>query len=188
MRILVTVSLLAAATASAAEFKAAFVDLQRAVVEVDEGKVAKGRVQALVESKQKEFDKERDALQAEKAAYDKQAPTMTDDARRKREEELQKKLSDFAGRADKSRAEVADTERKELGAIFGRMEPLLAQIANRDAFTMIFDKNGSGLAYAPPSLDVTNELIRMYNDTYKGKGGAAKTPPKDAPKDAPKKP
>lgn len=184
MKPFVAALLLAAATAHA-EFKAAFVDLQRAVVEVDEGRAAKGRVQALVESKQKDFDKEKDALQAEKAAYDKQVATMTEDARRKKEDELQKKLFDFQQRAEKSRAEVQETERKELGAIFARMEPLLAQIATRDGFTMVFDKTGSGLAYAPPSLDLTNELIRTYNDQYKGK--PATPPAKPAPATPPAK-
>lgn len=178
MKPFVAVLLLAAATAHA-EFKAAFVDLQRAVVEVEEGRAAKARVQALVAAKQKDFDREKDALQAEKTAYDKQAATMTEDARRKKEEDLQKKLFDFQQRAEKSRAEVQDSERKELAAIFARMEPLLAQIANRDGFTMVFDKNGSGLAFAPPSLDLTNELIRLYNDQYRGK--PATPPAKAAP-------
>jgi outer membrane protein len=53
---------------------------------------------------------------------------------------------------------------------------------------MVFDRSSSGLAWAPASLDLTNELIRMYNSTYKA--GAAATPGKGptapAPKDAPK--
>jgi hypothetical protein len=56
---------------------------------------------------------------------------------------------------------------------------------------MVFDKSSSGLAWAPPALDLTNELIRMYNAQFKAAGGAAATAPKasDAPKagDAPKK-
>ena len=81
--------------------------------------------------------------------------------------ELQKKTFDFAQRAEKLRAEIADSERKELGAIFPKLEQLLGQIAQREGLTMVFDRSASGLAWAPPSLDLTNELIRMYNTQAK---------------------
>ena len=39
---------------------------------------------------------------------------------------------------------------------------------------MIFERNDSGLVYAPPALDLTNELIRKYNARFPP--GAAKKP------------
>ncbi len=171
---------------AANEFKAAYVDVQRAVQEVDEGKAAKTRLQAVVVERQKALEKEQVALKAEKDAYDKQASTMTDAARRNREEDLQKKFFDFSQKAEKVRTELAEQERKELSSIFPKLEALLGQIATRDSLTMVFDKSNSGLAWAPPALDLTNELIRMYNaSTPKGAGAKA---PAAAPKaDAPKK-
>jgi hypothetical protein len=38
--------------------------------------------------------------------------------------------------------------------------------------TMVFEKSGAGLVFAPPHLDMTNELVRMYNDQYHAKGDA----------------
>jgi outer membrane protein len=166
----------------AADFKAAYVDVQRAVQEVDEGKAAKARLQVLVGEKQKTLEKEQTTLKAEKDAYDKQASTMTDQARRAKEDDLQKKFIDFQQRAEKFRTDMAEQERKELGSIFPKLEALLGQIAQRDGFTMIFDRSASGLAWAPPSLDVTNELIRMYN------ANAAKSPGTAPKADAPKAP
>jgi outer membrane protein len=47
---------------------------------------------------------------------------------------------------------------------------------------MVFEKRDSGLVYAVSQYDLTNEVIRTYNSSSKGKA-------KDAPvaKDAPKK-
>lgn len=165
-------------TSQAADFKAAYVDVQRAVQEVDEGKAAKTRLQALVAEKQKVLEKEQTALKAEKDAYDKQSSTMTDGARRSKEEELQKKFMDFSQRAEKFRTDMAEQERKELGSIFPKLEALLGQIATRDGLTMVFDKSNSGLAWAPPALDLTNELIRMYNASSKNPAKAADAPKK----------
>jgi outer membrane protein len=185
---LVAALTLFAAAAHAAEFKAAYVDIQRALQETDEGKAAKSRLQAMVDAKQKAVEKEKTALQTEVEAFQKQAPTMEDKVRSTREQELQKKTYDFAQRTEKLRAEMADSERKELGSIMPKLETLLGQIAQREGLTMVFDKSSSGLAWAPPALDLTNELIRMYNAQFKAAGGAA-APKGDAPKavDAPKK-
>jgi outer membrane protein len=182
---LVAALTLLAAVAHAGDFKAAYVDIQRALQETDEGKAAKTRLQALVESKQKAVEKEKNALQAEVEAFQKQQATMDDKVAKAKEMELQKKAMDFGQRTEKLRAEMADSERKELGSIMPKLEVLLGQIAQREGLTMVFDKSSSGLAWAPPALDLTNELIRMYNAQAKSMSPAPKG---DAPKgDAPKK-
>jgi outer membrane protein len=109
---------------------------------------------------------------------------MDDKARDAKEMELQKKTFDFAQRAEKLRAEIAESERRELGTIFPKLEQLLGQIAQREGLTMVFDRSSSGLAWAPPSLDLTNELIRMYNAQYKpgpGDKGPTGTPANTGP-------
>ena len=186
---LVAAIALVAAGAHAADFKAAYVDIARALQETDEGRAAKSRLQSMVESKQKALEAEKNALQKEVEAFQKQAPTMDDKVKTTREQELQKKTYEFAQRGEKVRAELGDMERKELGGIMPKLEQLIGQIAQREGLTMVFDKSSSGLAWAPPALDLTNELIRMYNAQYKAAGGGAAPKAGDAPKavDAPKK-
>jgi outer membrane protein len=190
---LVAAIALVAAGAHAADFKAAYVDIQRALQETDEGRAAKTRLQALVDQKQKAMEKEKSGLQAEVEAFQKQAPTMDDKVRAVKEQELQKKTYEFAQKAEKLRGELGELERKELGSIMPKLEQLLGQIAQREGLTMVFDKSSSGLAWAPASLDLTNEVIRMYNAQFRPGGAAApgkptaEAPKADAPKaDAPK--
>ncbi|MFO0597826.1 MAG: OmpH family outer membrane protein [Myxococcaceae bacterium] len=170
--------------ARASEFKAAYVDIQRAVQEVDEGKAAKARLQTMADKKQKDFEKEQAALKLELEMYQKQKATMDDKAAGAKELELQKKMVDFQQKAEKLRVEMAESERKELGTIFPKLEQLLGQIAQREGLTMVFDRSSSGLAWAPTSLDLTNELIRMYNNQYKA-AGAPTAPKKDGATPAP---
>lgn len=193
--VLAAVAIAAPLTLSAvarAEVKLGYVDLQRALLEVEEGRAAKARLQKVLEGKQKDLDKEQDGLRKEKELLDKQASAMSEETRVAKQTELQKKLFDLAQRWEKGKAEMAQQERTELQSIFQKMDPIIAQIAQREGFTMVFEKSDSGLVYAPGHLDVTNELVRLYNDQYKGGkgGGAGKTdaPKKDTAKaDAPKK-
>lgn len=178
----ISAALLFASAAHANDFKAAYVDIQRAVTEVEEGKAAKLRLQSQADAKQKAFEKEKAALQAEVDAYTKQKPTMDDKVAAQKEMDLQKKTYEFAQKAEKLRGELAEMERKELGAIFPKLEQLLGQIAQREGLTMVFDKSSSGLAWAPASLDLTNELIRMYNSQFKAAGGGAAKKEAPAPK------
>ena len=170
-----------------AEFKAAYVDIQRAVQEVEEGKIAKTRLQGMADIKQKAFEKEQNALKAEVEAYTKQKTTMDDKVAAAKEGELQKKMFDFQQRAQGLQKDLADSERKELSTIFPKLETLLGQIAQREGLTMVFDRSSSGLAWAPASLDLTNELIRMYNSTYKPGAKAPAPTPAPAPAPAPQK-
>ena len=175
--------------ARAAEVKVAYVDLQRALLEVEEGRDAKKRLQVMIDKKQKEIDREQEALRKEKEVLDKQASMMSEETRIQKQTELQKKLFELAQRWEKSRQEMAVSEKTELQKIFAKMDPIIAAIAQREGFTMVFEKTDSGLVYAPASLDLTNELVRLYNDRNKAKGEAPKqgAPKPDAPKpDAPK--
>jgi outer membrane protein len=169
---------LAASSAFASDFKAAFVDLRRAVAEVEDGKAARARMQTFVDAKQKDIDKERTVLLKDQELLEKQGPQMAEAERKKKEDDLQNKVMAMARRADLARGEIADQERRELAVIAQRMDPLLGKLAEKEGFTMVFDKSGSGLAWAPPALDMTNQLIRFYNESYKGKP----LPPPEAPK------
>jgi outer membrane protein len=181
--------LLLPATARA-DLKVGYVDLQRALSEVEEARAAKARLQSSVNAKQKELEKEQDALRKEKETLDKQMSTMNDESRRAKQTEFEGKYLALMQKLEKSKAELADTEQRELQPILSRMQQVIAQVAQREGLTLVLDKN-AGLLYAPPSLELTNEVVRLYNDQFKGKpaGKATDVPKAPAPKasDAPKK-
>ena len=187
----VAVAAFSVATVAKADLKIGYVDLQRALMEVDEGRAAKNRLQSMMEAKQKEIDREQEALRKESELLEKQRMAMSEDTLRQKQIEMQKKLMELQQKWQKSSAEMDQKQRTELSSIFAKMDPIIAEIAEREGMTMVFDKADSGLVFAPPSLDITNDLVRAYNNKHKGTGGSKKTeaPKGDAPKaaDAPKK-
>ncbi|MBE2253702.1 MAG: OmpH family outer membrane protein [Myxococcus sp.] len=167
------------ATVARAEFKAAYVDFQRALVEVEEGRAARQRLQVKADARKKELEGEKVSLEQEAEVFKKQEATMDDKARRTRVEGLMKRQQDLADKVQKAQVEISDAERKEMATILPKFEAILGEIAQREGLSMVFDRASSGLAWAPPYLDLTNELIRTYNAR---KAGAAKGA--DAPKAA----
>ena len=174
-----------------ADIKLGYVDLQRALQEVAEGKDARARLKTELDKKKNEFEAEQAKLRDDKAVLDKQGSMMSEEVRNQKFTELQKRLFELTQRAEKLQAEMAQSEQKELKKIFEKMDPIIASIAVREGLTMVFEKTDSGLVYAPASLDLTNELVRTYNDKFKvtasaapAKGGGTAAP---APAPAPKK-
>jgi outer membrane protein len=154
-----------------AEVKLGYVDIQRALDELEEGKAAKARLQGLLEAKQKELDKERDALRKEKELLDKQAGVMSEEVRLQRQNELQRKLVELAQKWEKGTAEMTNKEQAELQVIFTKLYPIIELIAQREGLTMVFNKTSS-LVYGHPRFDYTNEMIRLYRERNGGKAGA----------------
>ncbi|MET0402742.1 MAG: OmpH family outer membrane protein [Cystobacter sp.] len=166
---------------AAAEVKMGYVDYQRVMLEVEDGKAAKTRLQKWLESRQKEIDAEQESLRKEKETLDKQASAMSEETRVQKATDLQKKVYDLAQKWEKSRGEASERERKEMEPIIARIDDVIRTIADREGLGMVFEKRDSGLVYALSQYDLTNEVIRSYN--------SGKSKAKDAPvaKDAPKK-
>ncbi len=157
-----------------ADVKVGYVNIQRALDELEEGKAAKARLQGLLEAKQKELDKERDALRKEKELLDKQAGLMSEEVRLQRQNDLQQRLVELAQRWEKGTAELTNKKQAEMQPIFTKLYPIIEMIAEREGLTMVFNKT-SAMVYGQPRLDYTNEMIRLYRERNRGKAGAGES-------------
>jgi outer membrane protein len=169
-----------------AEAKFAYVDLQRALLETDEGRQTKAKLQAQLDAKTKELEKEQQDLVKEREVLEKQASVMSEDVKNQKIMDFQKKSLEFMQRREKGLQEISSREQSELNQLIGKMQGIISQIAQREQITMVFERN-SGVLYAPPSMDLTNELVRLYNDQNKVKATAASAKEPAKSKDAPKK-
>lgn len=184
-RFLLALSLLLAVRAAHAQgMKIGYVDVQRAVQEVEEGKQARTRLKAELDQKRANLDQKRANLEKMKADYDKQAPVLSEDARRKKQEELQKAFIEAQNEAGQMQEELSGKEQEAMQNISKRLLQVVAEVSDRESFTFVLDK--AALLYAPAASDVTNEVVRRYNERF-GAGPAGKTPAKAPAKPAPKK-
>jgi outer membrane protein len=162
------------APSAQAQVKIGFVDLQRALNEVDDGKSAKAVLKKDFDEKQKQLDAKRVEFEKLKTEFDKQSVVMAEQAKRDRAAELDRKALELQQLFMQLQKDLSDRERDVTRGIFDKMSGIVREIAEADGFTMIFERSDSGLVYAPPALDLTNELIRKYNARFPP--GAAKKP------------
>jgi outer membrane protein len=171
------------AAGRAADQKIGYVDLQRALNEVDEGKTAKALLQKDFAEKQRQLDVKKGEFEKLQADFEKQAVVMSEQARKDKAQDLDRRARELQALFVNLQKDLSDREREATRGIFDRMAAISREIAEADGFTYVLEK-GAGIVYAPASLDLTNELIRKYNAKYPG--GARKAEAA-APKSAPPK-
>ena len=163
---LIPVALLSAKAARAADAKIGYVDVQRAVDEVEEGKQAKNSLRGQVEEKRKALDGKKANLQKMQADYEKQAAVLSDAAKRTKQEELQKALVEAQQSAQEAEQDLQNKQQEAMGNISKRMLAVIAQVSQAEKLDFVLDK--SALLYAPNSADITNEVVRAYNKAFAG--------------------
>jgi outer membrane protein len=181
-RLLLAIPLLFAIPARAQGVKIGYVDVQRAIQEVEEGKAARARLKAELDKKRADLDQKRATLEKMKADYDKQAPVLSDDAKRKKQEDLQKAFAEAQTQAGEMQEELSGKEQEAMQTISKRLLQVVAEVSDRESFTFVLDK--AALLYAPAASDITNEVVRRYNERFGATAGktpakapAAKAPP-----------
>ena len=173
MRLLTTLCLLLCAGTAAAEVKIAFVDMQRALLEVEDGKTAKQKLEKMKKERQAALDAQQEELRTLQKSFEAQKDFMKEDVRKQKEDEFRQKLGELQLTYAKLQKELAEEEAKLTKSIFARMARILKAVGEKDDLSMIFEKTESSILWAPQNLDMTNELIRRY------KAGEGKEPKKD---------
>ncbi len=147
-----------------AEQKVGYVDLQRALNEVDEGKAAKALLKRDFDEKQKQLDAKKADFDRATAEFEKQSVVMSDQAKRDRGQDLDRRARELQALFMQLQKDLSDRERDATRGIFERMNSIVREIAESEGFTIVLEK--AGIVYAAESLDLTNDLIRRHNSRY----------------------
>lgn len=181
LSLLATLSLLAAPPAKAADVKIGYVDLRRAVNEVEDGKAARAQLKKDFDQKQKTLNDMQTDLKKLKEDFDKQSVVMADQARREKQADLDRKFMELQNRFMQMQQELSGREQEIMRGIIDKMTQVVNEIADAEGFTYVFEKN-SGLLRAPAANDLTNEVVRRYNARFKGAAVEGKKKPEPGKK------
>jgi outer membrane protein len=169
--------------ARAAELKIGYVNLQQAVTEVEEGKAARDTLKKEFDQKQKMLDDKQNDLKRMKDDLDKQMVVMSDEAKREKAMEFERKVNEMQQVYVQMQKDLQEREREMMKVIFDKMEAVIKDIATAEGYGYVFEQQNAGLMVAPAAANMTQELVRRYNAKYKAGAPAAKKA--DAKKAAP---
>lgn len=159
-------------TPSYAELKVGVVDLYRVLNESEEGKKAVNELQSMLDSRQKTLEEKQKKIQTLKEEYDKKKAVLSEDARKSKEEEierlgreLQRTAADYQVELQKKQNEITQSMLKEIRQIIN-------EFAQKEGYSLILEKAEQLIIYTTKEVDITDKIIALFNQktsTPKGK-------------------
>lgn len=142
-------------------FKVGYVDFQKALNDVNEGKKAKAQLKTEFDAKQKQLTDLENQLKAMKDDLEKQRLVLSADALRDKEEAFRKKYMELNEKINAYKVELQTKEAKVTGDIVVRLQKIAADIGQKDSYDIILEK--SQVLYAPSKTDLTDRVIQAFN-------------------------
>lgn len=143
--------------------KVAYVDIQKALELTKAGQKVQKEFKSEVDSEQKQIDKKKTEYENLKESLDKQKSSLNESALREKEESLltmEKELKrSFQDSQDKLRRKNASL----VGELVKKMRELIEKMGKEEGYSIILEKNGQGVIFADPSLDITESVVKKFD-------------------------
>lgn len=165
----------AASGAAAAPSKIGVINVRNAIVATAEGKQAQAQLQSQFAPKQNELQGLQKQIEDLQRKMTDGARTLSDDEKGKLQREgelltrrLQRGNDDLNEELNAAQSEVVDT-------IGRKMLEVLDRYSRENGYTVVLDTSaqGSPVVYGSSQSDITQEIVRLFDQAYPVKGGAS---------------
>ncbi|MBF0558535.1 MAG: OmpH family outer membrane protein, partial [Nitrospirae bacterium] len=146
----------------AADIKLGFVDIDRAANEAEEGKKAVGKLKEIMSSKQSTITEKGKAIEKMKTDLEKQEKIISADARKSRIEEMERAEREFQRMVTDANQEFEKKRRELTEAVYKEIIEIVAKYGQDEKYTVILPVQS--LLYSDKSLEITDIIIKKYND------------------------
>ncbi len=157
-------SLCFASPASAADLKIGVVDFQRILKESAAGKAAQAEIEKKGKEMEASLQTKKDEIDGMREKLEREALVMNKEQREEREREIRIKINDAKSLQKKFRDEFKAFEARIIKRIQTEFFELVENLGKRQKYDLIIEK--MGVLYATDSVDLTDQLIKLYNTKY----------------------
>lgn len=158
--VLAAVVLLAAgAFAQAQELKIGYVDLQRVLRDSQPAKAAQAKLEAEFSKREKDLADMAAKLKAASERLDRDAPTLAESERNRRQRELVEQDREFQRKRREFQEDLAQRKNEELSQVLDRANRAVKQIFDQEKYDLILQE----VVFAGPRVDITRRVIDALN-------------------------
>lgn len=152
-------------TLAVAEFKLAYVDVQKAIEKSTAGKKAKEEMKKEADKKNKELEKKKSDVDKMREDIEKKRSVLAEEAFAKRAAELQEEMQKFNQTASKAQAELQKKESELLEPIVKKMKVVIERLAKEKGISMVIQSNQNAqiVLYASADSDLTDDLVKAFD-------------------------
>ena len=150
---------LAALGAQAQELKIGYVNADRVLRDATPAKAAQAKLEAEFGKREKELADMANKLKAAGEKLDKDAPTLAESERNRRQRELVEQNRDFDRKRREFQEDLTQRKNEELASVVERANKVMKQIFDSEKYDLIIQE----AVFAGPKIDVTDKVIKALN-------------------------
>jgi outer membrane protein len=170
-------------TAQAQQGKFAVINIQGAIISTKDGQKAAAELQQKTAPKKKELEQKQNEINGLQDQLNKGSNTLSDSAKNDLYKNIEFKKKGLQREVEDAQADLEADQQKLLSQLGQKILAVIEKYSRDNGITMVLDVSNpqTSVLYASPSVDITKEIIDLY-DKSTASGGAP------APAPAPKTP
>jgi outer membrane protein len=141
-----------------------FVDVQRVLARSSAGVAAREQLEKEKAVMQKQVDAHRAEIEKLRDEMEKKGQLLSADARREKQDTLERKVRDVRRLVDDLQKELQKKEQDLLNKVLNDVSGVVQKVGKDKGYLIIVEKRGAAVVYGAPEGDVTEEVIRAFDD------------------------
>lgn len=164
-----------AVRAQAAAGKFAVINVRQAIVTTAEGKQASGELQSQFAARQNELENLNKQINDLRQRLASGQSTLSDEEKVRLTQQGQRLTQQLDRKNNELQEDLNAAQGEIVDKIGRKMIDVLEKYARENNITAVFDSSAqnSPILFAATSIDVTQEIIKLYDQAYPAKAGAA---------------
>lgn len=142
------------------------VSMQEALIRVKPGKEAQEQLKKAFDAKKTELQNEEASIKKMTDSFKKQSLAMSDEARGKKQAELQERIMKFQETTAQAQMQIQEKERQLTQPIIQNLKKAIQEVAKEKNYAVVLEGNG-GVLYSLPQDDLTDEVIARFEKQSK---------------------
>ncbi len=139
------------------------VNMQKVLFTVKEGVEVRKKLESRFNQKKSELQKDEKSLKDEKDKFDKKLSVMSDSAKMKGQQDLQKRFLALETKRQKYQKEIRELESKLTDPIVKKIYSSIEAVSKKEKVDMAFEVSTTPVIYAANKKDLTNLVIEHHN-------------------------
>ncbi len=151
------------ASAQTVSGKVGVVDAEVVIRGSVEGKKLLDQLNKYQSAKQVDIDAKTKEISDLKNKLQTQQLTLNDDARAKLEKDIDQRATNLRRTQEDAQAELDTMKEDGLTEVNKKVLPLIEKYAAANGYSLVFDKNRSGIIVSDNTLDISGEIIKLLD-------------------------
>lgn len=144
-----------------------YVDMRKVLTENKSGQRVKADLEKEVKTRKDALAKEEGKLKALQEAYEKDKLLLSENQRKEKQKDFQRKLEAYQKTAAQAQRELSQKEAEYTKKAVPEIRAIIRELAKEEKLVLVFEKNDVPALYAADGPDLTDKVLTRYNKTQK---------------------